>query len=152
MRSIYEHRRALGVAAIVVSIAFAAPAAASGSLTISGGAGVHGNSGVLTFGNFGSPASSGNSGSGGSSSSSGITAPSMGLSISGTNTPLNLSGSSESGGSGSSGSSGGGLVWGDPLSADIGTFGKVHTNLRYFGQSGYNGTQQAVGINFSIQY
>ena len=67
------------------------------------------------------------------------------------NTPLNLSGSSE--GSGSEGSSsGGGLVWGEPLRADVATFGKVHTNLRYFSQTGYNGTQQAVGINFTLQY
>jgi hypothetical protein len=68
------------------------------------------------------------------------------------NAPLNFSGTSEGSGSGGGGGSGGGLVWGDPLSADVGTFGKVHTNLRYFSQTGYNGTQQAVGINFTIRY
>jgi len=68
------------------------------------------------------------------------------------NTPLNLSGSSEGSGSGGGGSSGGGLVWGDPLSASIGDFGKVHTSVHYFSQSGTNGAQQAVGINFSIRY
>ena len=70
----------------------------------------------------------------------------------GTNTPLNLSGSSEGSGSEGGGGSGGGLVWGEPLSADVATFGKVHTNLRYFSQSSSNGTQQAVGINFTLRY
>jgi hypothetical protein len=46
----------------------------------------------------------------------------------------------------------GGLVWGEPLSKDIVDFGPVHTRLRYFSQIGGNGTEQAVGLNFSIRY
>jgi hypothetical protein len=101
--------------------------------------------GTSSFGGF----------SGGQSSSSTPSAPGSPWAPTygnGTNAPLNLSGSSEGSSSGGSGSGGGGLVWGEPLSADVATFGKVHTNLRYFSQTGYNGTQQAVGVNFTLRY
>jgi hypothetical protein len=40
--------------------------------------------------------------------------------------------------------------WGDPLSKDLFDSGGVRASLRYYGEAGRNGTQQAVGINFSI--
>jgi hypothetical protein len=41
--------------------------------------------------------------------------------------------------------------WGDPLSTDILGNGNVHARLKYFGESGAQGTTQAVGIKFSWQ-
>jgi hypothetical protein len=63
-------------------------------------------------------------------------------------TPIDLSVSQSTPGT----TSGGGLVWGDPLSTDLVDLGHVHTRLRYFSQTSASGMQNAVGINFSVQY
>lgn len=147
-----------------VAAAVAAPVLASGepsragAIQFSGSGTVVHSSGTLSIGlgsgsnvNAMGNVSTGSSAGSAAPSSSGVASnsPAATYSTSGPNVPLNLSGSSNDGG----GSSGGGLVWGDPLSADIGTFGSVHTRLHYFSQSGGpTGTQQAVGINFSIRY
>jgi hypothetical protein len=150
-----SHPKAHRLCLIAVAVAFVStlsePSAASGTLMISASSHM-GVSSTFNGMTVGAPASSGNSGSASSSGApSSPWAPTSGPSV--PNAPLNLSGSSEGSGSEGGGSSGGGgLVWGDPLSADVATFGKVHTNLRYFGQTGYNGTQQAVGINFTLRY
>jgi hypothetical protein len=54
-------------------------------------------------------------------------------------------------GSGIPGTTGLNSKWGDPLSTDILGNGNVHARLKYFGESGAQGTTQAVGIKFSWQ-
>lgn len=160
MRSIRRHRCAFGIVAVAAAIAWSGPGIAgggvtsgsisgSGTLMMSSGTAQIARTGVtIQFGN-GSTAPTSSSSTSSSSLPASPWAPTYG---NGTNTPLNLSGSSEGSGSEGGGGSGGGLVWGEPLSADVATFGKVHTNLRYFSQSSSNGTQQAVGINFTLRY
>lgn len=50
------------------------------------------------------------------------------------------------------GSDRGGLVWGDPLSTDLVNLCNVHTRLRYFSEIGGRDTQEAVAVNFSVQF
>jgi len=138
--------------ATVLALASTEPSLA-GSLQLHGSSSISGTGSISLSG--GSTFALGNGsgvGSAGSGSSGVSTLPwAVSPSGNGSNTPLSFS-SSSGGGSDGGGSSGGGLVWGDPLSADVGDFGKVHTRLHYFSQSGTNGAQQAVGINFSIRY
>jgi hypothetical protein len=53
-------------------------------------------------------------------------------------------------GSGIPGTTGLTTKWGDPLSTDLLGNGSVHARLKYFGESGAQGTTQAVGIKFSL--
>jgi hypothetical protein len=162
MHAIRNHRCAIGLVVVLASVASASGIVGAGASTVTlagSSQAIHGSgalligagSGAVSAGPISTPAPAG-PGSTGPSSVPG-TPWSPNFSSNTPNTPLNLSGSSEGSGSESSGGgSGGGLVWGDPLSADVGTFSKVHANLHYFSQSGYNGTQQAVGINFTVRY
>jgi hypothetical protein len=144
-----------GLTAVTVLFVWATPAAAGGVISAAGGVLQFGTStgGVHTTLIIGG-GSTATSSSPASTTSSSVPGNSL-SSINDTapNLPTNLFGSSQSSGSEGGGSSGGGgLVWGDPLSADIGGFGNVRTRLHYFSQSSYNGTQQAVGVNFSVRF
>ena len=154
MRAVLRRHCAVALAAFALSIAWTNSGVAGGAGTISAAGGtlvLMGGGGHVSSGTFNINNGSTTPGAGGSTPTSPSAPWATTSGPNEPNTPLNLSGSSESG-SGGGGSSGGGLVWGDPLSADIGNFGKVHTQVHYFSQSGYNNTQQAVGINFSIRY
>jgi hypothetical protein len=162
MRFIQRYCLAFGFFALAGCVALTTPAAAGGTISVSAGTLTYSMStgqiahagATLTFGNPSSAASTAPSSTGSSSIPAVPSAPST--AATGSIISLNLFGSSEGAGSAGSsseggGSSGGGLVWGDPLSADVGSFGNVHTRVHYFSQTGYNGTQQAVGINFSVR-